>query len=616
MTAPGLSANPTLPRSVGAAPDRTWLLLLFFIVTSSLLLVSHNSGLVDKLGGFGTLLKNPIVEAFVVSLFLANVLFAYLWRAAPWAKALVGLGSLLLVLPLAGRADTSLLDLSIQIMIFAALALGLNIVVGLAGLLDLGYVAFFAVGAYVWGIFASPRFAEILKYFGENPGASGMTTLLLGLLTFVAGLAGYLTLQKRRPESLTRSGAWTLPLALSAALVGWFFVARSLFTLGDGRWSLWALWFTLVPVLITLGLAALNSGKGRDVRATLLNYSRALAALAAVGGLLLLVRGVMVLGSGGAASLASGIDPSFFWLFLALSIAAAAIVGVLIGLPVLKLKGDYLAIITLGLGEVIRVLANNLDLYSAGSQGVTPIKSASVPWFDRLAGSLGFSADQHNLLFLYLLVLLIIAAVLTVNIRLDRSRIGRAWIAIRDDEIAAQAMGVPLVQTKLIAFATGASFAGVMGMIFAAKQTFVSPESFNFNQSIGVLSMVILGGMGSFPGVILGAAVVTLLNLRVLPGIGEATANVSWIPQQANPGQLQRLIFGAILVAMMLLRPEGLLPNRRRQLELHHDEDDRGNQEDDSGQGNAGALGAGNTADVYSRGLAPAKENDHAGGAK
>ena len=111
-------------------------------------------------------------------------------------------------------------------------------------------------------------------------------------------------------------------------------------------------------------------------------------------------------------------------------------------------------------------------------------------------------------------------------------------------------------------------------------------------------------------GVLLGTAV------GVLPGIGEATANVSWIPQQANPGQLQRLIFGAILVAMMLLRPEGLLPNRRRQLELHHDEDDRGNQEDDSGQGNAGALGAGNTADVYSRGLAPAKENDHAGGAK
>jgi branched-chain amino acid transport system permease protein len=148
-------------------------------------------------------------------------------------------------------------------------------------------------------------------------------------------------------------------------------------------------------------------------------------------------------------------------------------------------------------------------------------------------------------------------------------------------------------------------------MIFAAKQQFISPESFVLNQSIAILSMVILGGMGSFPGVILGAAVVTLLNLRILPGLGEATANISWIPQDANPGQLQRLIFGAILVAMMLLRPEGLLPNRRRQLELHHDD----NQEDESAQGNAGALGTA-SGDVYSAGYAPAKEDDKAGGSR
>ncbi|MFC4636899.1 branched-chain amino acid ABC transporter permease [Deinococcus hohokamensis] len=605
------AASPLRPRVNPAAPDRTWLLILFFLVTSAVLLASHNAEMIERLGALGTVLKNPIFEAFVVSLFLANVLFAYLWRAAPWAKALVGLASLLLVLPMAGREDTSLLDLSIQIMIFAALALGLNIVVGLAGLLDLGYVAFFAVGAYTWGIFASPRFGEVLRYFGENPGANALGTLLLGMVTLVAGLGGYLALQKRRADTTAATAAWGVPLALVAGVIVWFFVARGLFTLGDRRWSLTALWLTLLPVAVGLLLAFINQRRGREVRGSLLNFSRVLTALAAVAGLTLVLRAVVLLMSGQAGSLATGINPGFFWLFLALSIAAAAIVGVLIGLPVLKLKGDYLAIITLGLGEVIRVLANNLDLYSAGSQGVTPIQSAPVPLFNSLASALGFAPDQHNLLFLYLLVLLVIAAVLTVNIRLDKSRIGRAWIAIRDDEIAAQAMGVPLVQTKLIAFATGASFAGVMGMIFAAKQTFISPESFNFNQSIGVLSMVILGGMGSFPGVILGAAVVTLLNLRVLPGIGEATANVPWIPQQANPGQLQRLIFGVILVAMMLLRPEGLLPSRRRTLELHHDD----NQEDDSGHGDAGDLTRGKD-EVYSPGLAPTKTANPTGGAQ
>jgi len=542
------AANPAAPRRALPAPDRTGLLLLIFLLTSALLLVSHNGDLLANLGGAATLLRNPIVEAVIVSLFLANILFAYLWRAAPWAKALVGLGSLLLVLPWAGQEDTSLLDLSIQIMIFAALALGLNIVVGLAGLLDLGYVAFFAVGAYTWGIFASPRFGEILRYYGENPGATNASTLALGLFLTAVTAASLIYIRRR--------GQTTRPT----------------------RFSSW---------------------------------SFALAGFGLLAGLTLTARALIVLSAFRAQGLAAGIDPAFFWLFLALSVLAAAIVGVLIGLPVLRLKGDYLAIITLGLGEVIRVLANNLDLYSAGSQGITPIKSASVPWFDRLAGSLGFAEDQYYLLFLYVLVLLMVGLILLVNVRLDRSRIGRAWIAIRDDEVAAQAMGVPLVQTKLIAFATGASFAGVMGMIFAAKQTFISPESFNLFQSIGVLAMVILGGMGSFPGVILGATVVTLLNLRILPGLGEATANVAWIPQQVNPGQLQRFVFGVILVAIMLLRPEGLLPSRRRTLELHHDDD----QEDDSARGNAGALGTG-TGDVYSPGLAPQLEDDRAGGTR
>lgn len=503
-----LSPNPA-PQLEKPKPDRTILLVLFFILTSAVLLGSHDSRIVEALGPLGSFLKNPIIEAFFVSLFLANILFTYLWKAAPWAKVLVAVGSLIFVLPWAGRADTSLLDLSIQIMIFAALALGLNIVVGLAGLLDLGYVAFFAVGAYLWGVFASPRLSEILTYFGENPGATNGGTLAMGLVLTVA----------------TGATIW--------------YVNKLHSTNPPTKVSVWSLTF---------------------------------ASFGLVAGLVLVSRAIMVLASGQAGSLENGIDPNYFWLFLALSIFAAAIVGILIGLPVLRLKGDYLAIITLGLGEVIRVLANNLELYTAGPQGIDAIEHVKVSWFDNLAKSLGFSGDQFYLLFLYFLVLVIIALILLANIRLDQSRIGRAWIAIRDDEVAAQAMGVPLVQTKLIAFATGASFAGVMGMIFAAKQTYVSPESFILLRSIEVLSMVILGGMGSFSGVILGAAVVTLLNLRILPSMGEVTANLSWIPSEANPAKLQRLVFGAILVAMMLLRPEGLLPVRRRAMELHKDD--------------------------------------------
>ncbi|AIZ44532.1 ABC transporter permease [Deinococcus radiopugnans] len=537
-------AKPAVRRPV-VKPDRTILLVLFFVVTSVLLIISHQPGMMKSLGPFGDVLRNKVVEALVVSLFLANVLFAYLWKAANWAKLLVGIGSLLFVLPLAGQTDTSLLDLSIQIMIFAALALGLNIVVGLAGLLDLGYVAFFAVGAYTWSIFASPRFGEVLKYYGENPGATGSGTLAIGLV-------------------------------LTGVTAGSMLYIRGL--------------------------------HGRMAPTRLSSLSFLLAGFGLLSGIILVGRSILVLASGSAAAVASGINPGFFWLFLALSIMAAAIVGVLIGLPVLRLKGDYLAIITLGLGEVIRVLANNLGLYTAGSQGITPIGSAPVPWFNSLAGSLGFRPDQYSLLFLYVLVLIVIAVILLVNVRLDKSRIGRAWVAIRDDEIAAQAMGVPLMQTKLIAFATGASFAGVMGMIFAAKQTFISPESFNLLQSITVLSMVVLGGMGSFSGVILGAAVVTLLNLRILPGLGEASANVPWIPQEVNPANFNRFIFGSILVAMMLLRPEGLLPNKRVARELHHEDD----QEDESEDGNASGLKQGG--DVYSAGLATIKEDDRPGG--
>ncbi len=169
---------------------------------------------------------------------------------------------------------------------------------------------------------------------------------------------------------------------------------------------------------------------------------------------------------------------------------------------------------------------------------------------------------------------------------MDDSKIGRAWIAIREDETAAIAMGIPLVKMKLAAFACGASFAGVMGVLFAASRTFVSPESFSFMQSIGVLSMVILGGIGSIPGVIVGAAVVIILNLQILQGFSlylsqlrQSDAvipiiNFAWkdLSTQLDPAKYQRMLFGIILILMMIYRPAGLIPAARRKRELVKEE--------------------------------------------
>ena len=179
-------------------------------------------------------------------------------------------------------------------------------------------------------------------------------------------------------------------------------------------------------------------------------------------------------------------------------------------------------------------------------------------------------------------MLLIVVVVIIVNRRLEDSHIGRAWEAMREDEMAAQAMGVPLVRAKLLAFACGASFAGVMGVVFSAKQIFINPESFTFLESIGVLAMVILGGMGSIPGAVVGATVVTVLNLQVLKGfslwlnelknagvsvLGYSLAN---LPTQLEPAKYERMVFGVILVLMMIFRPQGIFPARRRQRELAH----------------------------------------------
>jgi len=366
--------------------------------------------------------------------FQGSLLAIYVARMPSWLRgALLALG-LLVMMPVIGSWNGYYLEVATQVGIFAALALGLNIVVGLAGLLDLGYVAFFAVGAYTWAILGSPHGNVI---FG---------------------------------------GGFPLP-----------------------AWM--------------------------------------------------------------------------FYIFLLVGLLVAAGTGILLGLPVLRLRGDYLAIVTLGFGEVIRVLANNLDKpinITNGPKGLTPISRPPLP--DVIPYNQGF----------YFLVLLIVVVVVLVNRRLEDSHIGRAWEAMREDELAAQAMGVPLVRSKLLAFACGASFAGVMGVVFSAKQLFINPESFTFLESIGVLAMVILGGMGSIPGAVVGATVVTVLNLQVLKGLSlylnelknAGTTilgyNLASLPTQLEPAKYERMVFGIILVVMMIVRPQGLFPARRRQRELAH----------------------------------------------
>lgn len=392
---------------------------------------------------------------------LAALAEIYYFKVHNGFKALAIAILLLGIMPILGLRNIFYLEVIFQISVFAALALGLNIVVGFAGLLNLGYAAFYAVGAYLWGFFGSQQ----MFLLNETPG------------TAPAGTP--------------------------------FFLPQD-----------------------------------------------------------------------------------YFYLFLILGAIVASVIGLLLGLPVLRVRGDYLAIVTLGFGEVIRVLANNLDKpinLTNGPQGITPIQRPTLtPEFlegfnSLFSGAIGrpvSAGELYNVLF-YMLSLLIVAIIILVARNLEDSKLGRAWTAIREDETAAIAMGIPLVKMKLAAFAVGASFAGTMGVLVAASRTFVSPESFSFMQSIGVLTMVILGGVGSIPGVILGAAVVTILNLQVLQGLSlylsqlrQSDAvipliNFAWrdLSTQLDPAKYQRLLFGLILILMMIFRPGGLIPAERRKRE-------------------------------------------------
>jgi branched-chain amino acid transport system permease protein len=259
-----------------------------------------------------------------------------------------------------------------------------------------------------------------------------------------------------------------------------------------------------------------------------------------------------------------------FWMILPIGALVACIFGVLLGAPTLKLRGDYLAIVTLGFGEIIRVFLNNLSRpinVTNGPQGISRIDPFAIGDFkfnttEKILG-VSFSGPMKY----YFLLLVILLVVIVVNIRLQNSRIGRAWEAIREDDIAARAMGINTTHMKLLAFAMGASFGGVAGGIFAAIQQFISPESFVLVESIMVLSMVVLGGMGNIWGVIAGAVLLSfvpeILRYTVLPAQKALFGDVI-----VEPEVIRMLIFGLALVLMMLYRPAGLFPSAVRKREL------------------------------------------------
>jgi branched-chain amino acid transport system permease protein len=259
-----------------------------------------------------------------------------------------------------------------------------------------------------------------------------------------------------------------------------------------------------------------------------------------------------------------------FWVIVPIGAALAAFFGLLLGAPTLKLRGDYLAIVTLGFGEIVRIFLNNLSRpvnITNGPQGVTGIDPFRIDGFDFAQYQTLLGLQFSGPIKYYYLLLAVVIAVIVINLRLQNSRIGRAWEAIREDEIAASAMGINTRNVKLLAFAMGASFGGLAGGMFSAMQAFISPESFVLVESIMVVSMVVLGGMGNVWGVILGALLLSfvpeILRWTVQP-LQEALLG----RQLVDPEVIRMLIFGLALVLVMLFRPAGLLPSAVRKREL------------------------------------------------
>ena len=343
------------------------------------------------------------------------------------------------ILPLFLADGGTAMGVGVLALAYVVMALGLNIIVGFAGLLDLGYVAFFAIGAFT---------------------------------------------------------------------IGW---------LGSGFYQ--------------------DAGKGGN-------------------GIHILV--------GEPASNLPGVHVNFL-LVLVAAVAFTTVAGMIIGLPTLRLRGDYIAIVTLAFGEIIGRIAINGDelkigkyALTAGRQGITPVDKIDLPLVDRFT--------SLELRPWYWTALGLVAIALFVNFRLRDSRLGRAWIALREDEVAAASMGVPLVKTKLLAYGTGAAFGGMAGAFLGSYNNTVNADQFQFYFSILILGMVILGGLGSIWGVVVGAVVLTVINFYMLPEVFSKIPG--WFNSDFDVSQLNFGIYGFLLVIMMILRPEGLFPERRRKIEM------------------------------------------------
>jgi branched-chain amino acid transport system permease protein len=276
-----------------------------------------------------------------------------------------------------------------------------------------------------------------------------------------------------------------------------------------------------------------------------------------------------------------------FWIVLVLALFVAASFGFILGAPTLRLRGDYLAIVTLGFGEIVPRVFKNASVWTSGVNGISALDTPMLPFWlqgpwsgDPLQVVQNFKIFDPLAYYVIMVVLLVICVVLVRN--LQHSRIGRAWAAIREDEVAAAAMGVNTVQAKLLAFSIGAAFSGFAGTFYGAKLSLVSPENFGFSVSITVLVMVVLGGMGNIPGVMLGSLLVYYIIFFLLPTLPDNAVSLAnaiglnSLTQQNGdfPGigefvsRLKFLVFGLILVVVMLVRPQGLIPSRERQQEL------------------------------------------------
>ncbi|HMA30604.1 MAG TPA: ABC transporter ATP-binding protein [Casimicrobiaceae bacterium] len=259
-----------------------------------------------------------------------------------------------------------------------------------------------------------------------------------------------------------------------------------------------------------------------------------------------------------------------FWVILPLGSILACVFGILLGTPTLKLRGDYLAIVTLGFGEIVRIFLNNLSSpfnLTNGPQGITLIDPFRIDGFSFATTQRVFGQALSSPIKYYYFLVVVLLVVIVINLRLQNSRVGRAWEAIREDEVAARAMGINTRNMKLLAYAMGASFGGIAGGIFAAMQGFISPESFVLVESIMVLSMVVLGGMGNVFGVIVGALLLSYVPEVLRYTVGPAQQAV-FGRTLIDPEVFRMLLFGLALVLMMLFRPAGILPSALRKREL------------------------------------------------